>query len=140
MASSKKQRRISDVDFASYIVEGTEIHGAYGGKTDLMIAGVLNGDVDLRGTVLIASSGKVNGSVRGTNVIVGGYVRGDVRAREAAEIWKDAVVDGGVVGKEIYVAVGARVKGEIVAQGKKGITKFKERRRAKPAPPPPTQS
>lgn len=120
------------MEFGSRIAPGTEVFGAYAGTTDLLIEGTLHGDVDVDGTVLLATAGVVNGHLAGQNVIVGGRVTGDVRARRTAEIRPQAVIQGSVVAREVYVAVGAKVGGEIIAQGKRGVTQFRERRHYRP--------
>jgi cytoskeletal protein CcmA (bactofilin family) len=127
-------RRVGDVEYGSYIADGAEVRGAYRGKTNLLIAGVLNGDVDVDGTVVITTRAVVNGGVSAVNAIVSGRVEGDVRARKVAEIRRKAAVKGNVVSREVYVEVGAQVSGEIIAHGKRGVTSFRERRRAAEAP------
>jgi cytoskeletal protein CcmA (bactofilin family) len=129
MSADKKKRRRSDVDYTSFIAEGTEIHGAYGGKTDLFIAGVLHGDVDVQGTVLVADAAVVHGSVSAVTVVIGGRVEGNVRAKKAAEIRPKAVIGGAVTAKEVFIAVGAKIGGEIRANGGKPPMEFKEQRR-----------
>ncbi len=129
MPKKSQQRRIGDVEYGSYIADGAEVRGAYRGKTNLLIAGVLDGDVDVDGTVMITTPAVVNGSVSAVYAIVSGRVEGDVKARKAAEIRRKAVVKGNVVSREVFVDVGARVGGEIVAHGKRGVTSFRERRR-----------
>jgi cytoskeletal protein CcmA (bactofilin family) len=133
MLRKSQQRRIGDVEYGSYIADGAEVRGAYRGKTNLLIAGVLNGDVDVNGTVMITTPAVVNGSVSAVNAIVSGRVEGDVQARKAAEIRRKAVVKGNVVSREVYVDVGAQVGGEIIAHGKRGVTSFRERRRGREA-------
>lgn len=120
---------MSDVEYGSFISDGAEVRGAYGGKTNLLIAGTLHGDVEIDGTVMITTPAAVLGNVSGVNVVVSGRVAGDVRARKVAEVRRKAVVSGDVVAREIYVAVGAQVDGEIVAHGKRGVTSFRDRRR-----------
>jgi cytoskeletal protein CcmA (bactofilin family) len=137
MAPRKKQRRKSDVEFSSYISEGTEIHGAYSGKTDLFIAGVLHGDVDVNGTVMVSDAAVVHGAVSAVTVVVGGRVTGNVKAKRGVEIRPKAVIGGSVAAREVFVAVGAKVGGEIVATGNKGVFEFHERRRV---PPPSSKS
>ena len=129
MARKKQDRRVSDVEYGSFISDGTEVRGAYAGKTNLLIAGTLRGDVEINGTVMVTTPAAVHGNVSAVNVIVSGRVAGDVRARKVAEVRRKGVVSGNVVGREIYVAVGAQVDGEIVAHGKQGVTSFRDRRR-----------
>ncbi len=120
---------LSDVDFASCIAGGTEVHGAYGGKTDLLIEGTLHGDVEVEGTVMLSPEAIINGHLTGVDVVVSGRVTGDVRARRAAEIRPQAIVQGSVIAREVYIAIGAKIGGEIIAHGKRGVTEFRERRR-----------
>lgn len=129
MAQKKQKRRVSDVEYGSFISDAAEVHGAYAGKTNLLIAGTLHGDVEIDGTVMITTPAAVHGNVSAVNVIVSGRVAGDVKARKVAEVRRKAVVSGNVVAREIYVAVGAQVDGEIVAHGKQGVTSFRDRRR-----------
>jgi cytoskeletal protein CcmA (bactofilin family) len=128
MSSKPQNRRKSDVAFSSVIAEGTEIQGAYTGKTDLLVAGILHGDVDINGTVFVAETAVVHGSVLATVAVVVGRVTGDVRAKKAAEIRHKAVIGGAVRSKEIYIAVGAKIGGEVIASSKDGPREFEERR------------
>lgn len=117
------------MEYTSFIADGTEIHGAYGGKTDLFIAGVLHGDVDVSGTVMVADAAVVHGSVSAVTVIVGGRVEGNVRGKKAVEVRPKAVIGGSVAAKEVFIAVGAKIGGEIRANGGKPPLEFKEQRR-----------
>ncbi|MGD8718061.1 MAG: polymer-forming cytoskeletal protein [Candidatus Zixiibacteriota bacterium] len=130
MARKTQHRRISDVDFGSYIADGAEVRGAYQGKTNLLVAGTLHGDVALDGTIMVTTHAVVNGDVHAVNAIISGRIEGNVHARKAAEIRRKAEIKGNVMAREIYVAVGARIGGEIIASGKKGVTSFKERRKS----------
>ncbi|HUU57324.1 MAG TPA: polymer-forming cytoskeletal protein [bacterium] len=129
MARKTQKRRLSDVEYGSFISGEAEVHGAYGGKTNLLIAGTLHGDVEIDGTVMVTTPAAVQGNVSAVNVVVSGRVTGDVQARKVAEVRRKAVVSGNVVAREIYVAVGAQVNGEIIAHGKRGVTSYRDRRR-----------
>jgi cytoskeletal protein CcmA (bactofilin family) len=139
MAKKTPSRRFTDVEFDSYISDGAEVRGSYRGKANLLIAGAIQGDLEVDGTVMVATPAAVSGDVSGVNVIVSGRVEGDVRARKVAEVRRKAVVKGSVVAREIYIAVGARVGGDIIAHGKRGVTSFRERRRAVAAEPGPKE-
>jgi cytoskeletal protein CcmA (bactofilin family) len=130
MARKSRQRRIVDVEYGSYIADGAEVRGAYRGRTNLLIAGTLCGDVEVNGTVMVSTPAGVNGGVSAVNVIVSGRVEGDVTARKVAEVRRKAVIKGNVVAREVYVEEGAQVGGEIIAHGKRGVMSFKDRRRA----------
>ncbi len=130
MARRSQKRRVGDVEYGSYIADGAEVRGAYRGRTNLLIAGALRGDVEVDGTVMITTPAGVNGGVSAVNVVVSGRVEGDVNARKVAEIRRKAVIKGSVVAREVYVEVGAQGGGEIIAHGKRGVTSFRERRRA----------
>jgi cytoskeletal protein CcmA (bactofilin family) len=128
VARKTQKRRFSDVEFGSFISNEAEVSGAYGGRTNLLIAGTLRGDVEINGTVMVTTPATVHGNVSAVNVVVSGRVEGDVRARKVAEVRRKAKIAGSVVGREIYVAVGAQVGGEIIAHGRRGVTSFRDRR------------
>ena len=81
---------------------------------------------------MVADTAIVHGDVEAMTVIVVGRVTGDVRAKKAAEIRSKAVIGGGVRAREVYIAVGAKIGGEILAAGSKGPLAFQEQREGTP--------
>ena len=111
--------RVQKVTCTSVVTADTVLEGNYQGKTDLCIAGNINGDVDVKGTVFLDATGKVKGSVSADSVIVSGKIGGNLTANKETELRAGAEIDGYVISREIHISPGAKVKGEIYS-AKKG--------------------
>ncbi len=111
--------KIHKVTCTSIVTADTVLEGNYQGKTDLCIAGNINGDVDVKGAVYLEATGKVKGSVNADSVIVSGKIVGNLTAGKEVELRDGAQISGYVVSREIHISPGAKVKGEIYS-AKKG--------------------
>jgi cytoskeletal protein CcmA (bactofilin family) len=77
------------------------------------VEGALEGDVALRGLLVVSESGKVTGqTLRANIVIVAGVVRGDITA-EKVEIRKTGRVWGNVVTAAFATEEGSFLRGQI---------------------------
>ena len=111
--------RVQRVTCTSVVTPNTVLEGNYQGKTDLCVAGTINGDVDVKGAVFVSKDGIVKGSVHGESVIVSGKIEGNVNAGKEVELRDGAQVDGYVISREIHISPGAEVTGDIYS-AKKG--------------------
>ncbi len=108
--------------------EGCKITGHLSGSGDFQIAGEVDGDCDLAGTVTLAKSGFWSGTIKAVNVIVAGHVEGDIIAEGRVEIMSTAKVTGTVSGSAIAVAEGAIVEGIMKTTGRDNPIEFIEKR------------
>lgn len=111
--------KIQRITCTSVVTSDTVLEGNYQGKTDLCIAGTINGDVDVKGAVFLEGTGKVNGSVNGDSVIVSGEIEGNLTANKEVELREGAQINGYVISREIHIYPGAEVKGEIYSAKKR---------------------
>ena len=112
------------------INEGCKITGLLSGTGDFQIAGEVEGDCDLEGTVTLAKSGYWSGTIKAGNVVVAGHVEGDIMADGRVEIMATAKVTGTVSGEAIAVAEGAIVEGIMKTTGRVDPTEFVEKRQS----------
>jgi cytoskeletal protein CcmA (bactofilin family) len=113
---------------ATLVSEGCKINGTVTGNGDFHLAGELEGDCDLGGTVTLAKSALWTGSIQAGNVVVAGRVDGDILARGRVEITDTARISGTVSGEAIAVAEGAVVEGVMRTTGPAKPTEFVEKR------------
>ena len=109
--------------------EGCKITGHLSGSGDFQIAGEVDGDCDLSGTVTLTKSGFWSGTIKAGHVIVAGHVEGDIIAEGRVEITSTAKVTGTVSGSAIAVAEGAIVEGIMKTTGRDDPTEFIEKRK-----------
>ncbi len=101
------------------------------GKGGVRIEGAVDGEVDLRGLLVIGETGRLNSEhIRAETVIVSGVVKGDITARKV-EIRRTGRVWGNVVTTSFATEEGAFLRGQI---------RMEESLDLGPAPPPPGET
>jgi cytoskeletal protein CcmA (bactofilin family) len=86
------------------------IKGEVSASEDLVIAGRVEGQINLNGkTLTLAPGSTVKGSVTAGTVIVGGIVDGSITASHRLEVRDTATVDGDLNTPALVIADGARV-------------------------------
>jgi cytoskeletal protein CcmA (bactofilin family) len=97
----------------SVLGSGITVKGDLSGSGGLRIAGALEGDIALRGLLVIGETGRVTcQELRANSVIVAGAVRGDITA-EKVEIRSTGRVWGNVVTASFATEEGAFLRGQI---------------------------
>lgn len=97
----------------SVLGPGVTWHGAISGSGGVRVEGALEGDINLRGMLVVGESGRVTCEhVRADMVIVAGVLRGDITA-EKVEIRSTGRVWGDVVTAAFSTEEGAFLRGQI---------------------------
>ena len=97
----------------SVLGSGITVQGSLSGSGGLRIEGALEGDIALRGLLVIGETGRVTcQELRANSVIVAGAVRGDITA-EKVEIRSTGRVWGNVVTASFATEEGAFLRGQI---------------------------
>lgn len=89
------------------------VHGRLGGKSDLRIEGVFDGELEVDGEVVIGPDGSVNAPAQVTSLEVEGEVRGDVVASDAVAIRPGGRLLGDVRARRISIDDGGSLQGGI---------------------------
>ena len=128
--ASKPGRRISDLSpqFATVLGASAIFIGKLAGEGNFEIYGSVEGESDIKGTLILHESGYWKGSVLAKNAVISGTVDGDVMAKERLELTATAHIKGNVVGGVVAIEEGAVFEGEIHITKKEHIKFFKESR------------
>lgn len=110
------------------INEGCKISGLITGDGDIQVAGEIDGDCDLAGTITLTRTAYWTGTISAGHVIVAGHVEGDIVAAGRVEITDTAKITGTVSAQAIAVAEGAIVEGIMKTTGHDKPTEFVEKR------------
>ena len=104
---------VSTERVTSVLGPGIAWKGNLNGSGGVRVEGALEGDVALRGLLVVSETGKVTGQMLRANiVIVAGVVRGDITA-EKVEIRKTGRVWGNVVTAAFATEEGSFLRGQI---------------------------
>ena len=96
--------------------EGISWQGKVTGRGGVRIEGAFDGEISIRGLVLIAESGRVTSEhIQAETIIVAGSVKGDITAQKV-EIARTGRVWGSVVTSSFVTDEGAFLKGQITME------------------------
>lgn len=100
----------------SVLGEGISWRGKISGRGGVRIEGAFDGEISIRGLVVIAERGRVTSEhIRAETIVIAGSVKGDITAQKV-EIARTGRVWGGVVTSSFVTDEGAFLKGQITMQ------------------------
>ena len=85
-----------DVRITTIIGKGAECNGDFNAEGSVRIDGVINGDVTVNGTLIVGTTGCINGDVNARTAVVGGEIYGNVIMTEKTELTSTARVIGNI--------------------------------------------
>jgi cytoskeletal protein CcmA (bactofilin family) len=105
----KRERQIQGIE--SLISQGVEIKGQIFAQGSMRIDGKIDGQIEIKGDLLIGEKGQVKGGVKAENIILGGKIEGDVQARGRFELTSTGAIKGDVACATITVEEGGLLDG-----------------------------
>lgn len=96
---------------STLITKGITFSGKLYGEGSIQIEGVVDGEIDLLGSVTIAGTGLVKGPITADVIRIAGHVEGDVTARDHLRLEKSGQMDGDVATVSLVVEDGGRLNG-----------------------------
>ncbi len=103
----------SEPSVSTHVAKGSKVVGKISGTADLVIDGVVDGEVDLKSHVVIGSEGRVEGKILARSVEVGGHVLGNVKGLERVQVLATGSLEGDVLTPRVEIAEGAFFKGKV---------------------------
>ena len=101
----------------SVLGTGTNVKGRLSGRGGIRIEGAFEGDIEVRGLLVIGESGRVTSKLIQANIVViAGIVKGDIHA-EKVEIRATGRVWGDVETSAFATEEGAFLQGQITMEG-----------------------
>jgi len=115
--SSSNQASPTQIErVTSVLGEGISWHGRISGRGGVRIEGIFEGEIALRGLIVIGESGKVTcENVRANSVIVAGAVHGSITA-DKLEIRSTGRVWGNVIVSAFSTEEGAFLRGQVTME------------------------
>jgi len=97
----------------TFLGPSVKIEGTITGTGLVTIEGVVTGNINLGGDLLIGTKARVEATVHARNVTIEGNLSGDVSADDRVELVASATVDGNIRAPKIVVAEGAKFRGSV---------------------------
>ena len=96
---------------STVITEGVILIGRLCGEGSLQVEGVVEGEIELQGSVAVSSTGLVKGPITAGVVRIAGTVVGDISAQEHLRLEKTGKIQGDVSAASLVVEDGGRLNG-----------------------------
>jgi cytoskeletal protein CcmA (bactofilin family) len=90
---------------------GSEVEGTLRSSTDVRINGKIIGDLIVKGKVIIAEKGVVEGTVSAQNADIAGTIRGDLEIEERLVLKASSNIQGAIRTGRFVVEEGAQFEG-----------------------------
>lgn len=99
---------------ANLILKGTKLDGDLHFTSQLVVAGLVKGNIRCESMLIIERGGRVEGRIEAPVIIVHGELEGTVLATESIEIWSGATVAGDVAARSVRVDEGAMLTANLM--------------------------
>lgn len=96
---------------STVIAQGVTVKGTLKGEGVVQVEGVVEGEFDLTGAVIVAETGLIRGPIKADVVRVAGRVEGSIYAREHMRLEPTGSLDGDVTTASLVVEDGGSLNG-----------------------------
>lgn len=107
----------NDTTVINLIGSGTEITGDVTCNGDVRIDGILNGNLQTKGKVVIGETGKANGEVSCKNADISGKIEGKIIVSELLSLKPSSFISGDIATNKLAIEPGARFTGNCNMSG-----------------------
>ncbi|PWN06636.1 polymer-forming cytoskeletal protein [Rhodohalobacter mucosus] len=110
---------------SNYLSSAVSIRGSFTSENDATVAGTIQGDVHIKGTLKMDKNGYVKGKIFATNVDIAGKVEGEIHCENLASLRSTASIKADIHTKSLQVDADAMIEGQIL-MNKNGGPAFKK--------------
>lgn len=96
---------------STVIAAGATVTGTLRGEGIIQVEGTVEGEIDLQGAVIVASTGMVKGPVTADVIRMAGRIEGVVAAKERLLLQKTGSIEGDISTPLLEVEEGGRLNG-----------------------------
>ncbi len=121
----KKQNiMVSDPTQTNMLKKGTTITGDFTSESDARIDGVINGNMKVKGKIIIGTTGEVNGDISCSVCEISGKVKGKLKIDSSLTLKSSADYSGEMSAKKLIIEPGAVFNGSCKMDSQKNATGF----------------
>ena len=108
---------------STVIAEGVTMAGKLYGEGVIQVEGAVEGEIDLKGAVIVTTTGCVHGPISADVIHVAGSVEGNVVARDHLRLEKSGTLEGDAETVSLVVEDGVRLNGRTTMMKQDGTPK-----------------
>lgn len=95
------------------VASGTKISGRLSGTSEVLVEGMVEGEIRLDSQLVVGTGGEVLGDVSARSVRIAGRITGNVQAEDRVELLPTGSLEGDVTAPRVAIAEGGFCKGRI---------------------------
>lgn len=105
MANNKSEQEITQIG------NSVQIKGDIIGKSDVRVAGIVNGGINIEGELIIERPGRVEGEIKTISAVIAGAVKGNIECKEKLVLESTSRFHGNIKTKQLIIQEGAIFQG-----------------------------
>lgn len=130
MSEAPKRRLVDQFGVSpTFVAEGSRFSGDIETSGPLVVCGAIRGDGRVGGALSMAAQSEWDGEIHAEAAVVAGRISGKLVIAGKLEVGSTAIIKADIVARDIAVAKGAVVEGEVTITSGQPIVRFEERRR-----------
>lgn len=130
MSEAPKRRLVDQFGVSpTFVAEGSRFTGDIETSGPLVVCGAIRGDGRVGGALSMAANAQWHGEIHAEAAVVAGRISGKLVIAGKLEVGATAIIKADIVARDIAVAKGAVVEGEVTITSGQPIIRFEERRR-----------
>lgn len=87
------------------------IKGDVAGKSDVRVAGHIDGSINIEGELIIEKSGHIDGEIKTTSAVVAGSIKGNIECTQKLVLESTSQYVGNIKTKQLIIQEGAIFQG-----------------------------
>lgn len=130
MTEAPKRRLIDQIGASpTFVAEGSLLTGDIETTGPLVVCGTIRGDGRVGGALSMADKSQWDGEIHAHAAVISGRVTGKLVIEEKLEVGATAVIRAEIVARNIAVAKGAVIDGEVTVTSGQPVIRFEEKRK-----------
>ena len=109
--AKKEEIQSADIQTNSFIGKGTTVQGDVQSEGSLRLEGQIEGKVNIRSKLILATGSSIKGNVSATNAEISSTVEGNIEVTELLILKGEAIIKGDIQTQRLIVESGARFDG-----------------------------
>ena len=110
---AKNQPTTSQKSIETIIGPSVKVEGNFKGEGDLVIEGILVGDLQTKNNLKVGQNAIVDANIKANNAFISGKIKGNIIVKGKIEITGTAVILGDIKAQIISIESGALVQGKL---------------------------
>ncbi len=116
----KKEQSLNNLSDAETIIgESVHVKGNFESNGNIMINGILEGEIKTKGSILIGEKSRINANIEAEEMFTKGHITGNLKINGYLSIGESALILGDIECSQISIEKGATINGNVIIRSKK---------------------